>query len=173
MAKRNKRVKKTYRRRRVSGLGKLNANNPLVKFGSIALGYVFSDKINDALDSATGGKMDGKLMAGLEVFAGLAANGTLPVLGKKKPGLAMTLAGGVLAGAGAKRGLTEFGIISGFSDVPVLGGYRAVPVLNGYNPTPGANMAGYKVPAHKSVMGGVPFDGTEKGDGSGLNEEGR
>lgn len=170
MAKR-KAKKRTTRRRRIGGIGgKLNANNPIVKFGSIAAGYFLGDKINDALDKATGDKMDGKLLAGLETFGGLVISGIVPLGKKKAAKLLPTVAGGILAGAGLKRGLKEMGVINGFSDVPVLQGFRSVPALAGYNPTPGANMmSGYRVPSN--VMGSVPFDDND--GASGINDTDR
>ena len=150
---------KTTRRRRIGGLGKLNASNPIVKFGSIAAGYFLADKVNAAVDKVTG-TMDGKLVAGIQTFGGLVLNGTVPMIKKKLP-LPLVIVGGVVAGAGVKRGLTEMGVINGFHDVPVLGGYRDVPALGGYNPTPGASMNGYNVPSR--VMGAVMFDGADGG----------
>ena len=175
MARRKAKKRTSRRRRSVGGIGKLNASNPIVKFGSIAAGYFMGDKVNEQIDKAAGDKMDGKLLAGLQTFGGLVINGTVP-LGKRKivkpgvMGLIMTVGGGVLAGAGIKRGLSEFGIISGFSDVPVLGGYRSVPALNGYNPTPGSHMGSYQVPTPAGkVMGSVPGEI----DGSGINASDR
>lgn len=174
MAKRKaSKKRKTTRRRRMGGIGALNANNPLVKFGSIAAGYFLGDKINTAIDSATGDKMDGKLLAGLQTFAGLTLNGVVPVM-KGKRGLIATVAGGVLAGSGLKRGLTEFGVINGFHNVPALNGWRAVPALNGYNPTPGAQLGAYN-PTPSKVMGSVPPPAEMIGaeDGSGINASDR
>lgn len=157
MAKRRK-AKKTSRRRRV---GAINANNPLVKYGSIAAGYFLGDKINDAIEKATGDKVDGKIIAAAEAGLGLFL---MFKKGKKKP--ALQIVAGVLAGAGIKKGLQEFGVINGFSDVPVISGYRQVPALNGYNPTPGAMLGGYKVPnTYQAVMGGI----NEDASGSGIN----
>lgn len=164
MAKR-RRAKKTTRRRRIGAAGKLNANSPLVKFGSMAAGYFLGDKINEQIEKVTGDKIDGKIVAGLEVLGGLILGGTIK-LGKSgaKPKLPMVVIGGVLAGAGLKKGLTEFGVINGFYSVPVVNGYRSVPALNGYNPTPGSQMNGYRVP-NRMVMGAVSVDAS----GSGIN----
>lgn len=161
--KRTKARKTTRRRRRIGGLGAMTPSNPLVKYGSMAVGYLLGDKVNEALDKVAGDKMDGKLLAGLQVFAGLVANQTVPLI-KAKPNMILTVAGGVLAGAGVKRGLTEFGVINGFFNVPALNGFRSVPALNGYNPTPGKQLNGYN-PTPSKVMGGIPLAAVEAGSG--------
>jgi hypothetical protein len=168
MARRKRHTKKHHRRRRhIGAAGKmLNPAGPLVQYGSIAAGYFVGGKINDAIETATGGKVDGKIIAAAEVIVG----GML-TFGKGKKTMVKSLAGGVLLGAGIKKGLTEFGVISGFQSVPVLAGYQSVPVLGGYNvPSPGGSLAGYSVPTpmHKSVMGGVAAE-----NGSGINDTDR
>lgn len=168
---RRKKAKKTHSRRRVGGMGKLNASNPIVKYGSVAAGYFLGDKVNDMVDKVAGDKLDGKVLAGIQTFAGAVIGGQLPIGKKKARPLPLVVVGGIIAGAGLKRGLKEFGVISGFSDVPVLGGYRQVPALNGYNPTPGASMNGYRVPTR--VMGSVYDGSTSFGDGSGINTSDR
>lgn len=154
MAKRKRKSGRTTRRRRV---GAINANNPLVKYGSVAAGYFLSDKINEQLEKVTGDKVDGKILAAAEAGLGL-----MLMLNKKmakKP--IVKILGGVLAGAGVKKALTEFGVINGFQDVPVLAGYKSVPVLNGYTTAPVA-INGFTVPrpVHQSVMGGIGEDGS-------------
>lgn len=171
MAKKRRGTKRRSSRRRVGGFGKLNASNPIVKFGSVAAGYFLGSKVNDMIDKVAGDKIDDKMLAAIQVLAGGAVGGQLPIGKKKARPLPLVVVGGILAGAGVKRGLTAFGVINGFSDVPVLGGYRSVPALNGYNPTPGANLGGYRVPS--SVMGNVPNDGTGNAAGSGVNADGR
>lgn len=158
MAKRKaKKGKKTSRRRSV---GALNANNPLVKFGPIVAGYFLGDKINDAISKATGDKVDGKILGGGE--AALGAVLMMGKVGKGKSKMFAKMAGGVLLGAGAKKLLSEFGVINGFSDVPVISGYGDVPVIGGYN-VPQAALNGYNVPKPMNVMGSV-----SEGTGSGL-----
>ena len=155
MAKRKK-ARKTIRRRKI---GAINPNSPLVKYGSIAAGYFLGEKLNKQIDKVTGDKIDGKIVAAAEAGIGL-----FLVLSKGKKTMLKTVAGGILTGAGIKKGLTEFGVINGFMDVPVLAGYRNVPVLNGYNTAQQA-INGFNVPAtplHQSVMGGFNF-------GSGIN----
>lgn len=142
MAKRK--AKKTTRRRRKMGALAMKANSNIVKLGAIALGYFMGDKINDTIMSATGGKIDGKIVAGAE--AGL---GALLLLSKGKPSMIKTIGGGVALGAGLKKLLKEFGIINGiggYGNVPVVGrrrinGYGNVPVVGAYS-SPGT-LAGY------------------------------
>lgn len=172
-----KRSKPTRRRRRVGAMS-MTASSPLVKLGSIALGYFLGDKINAALAKVTG-TIDGKIVAAAE--AGL---GALLLLKKGKKSVIVTAAGGVLIGAGAKKLLTEFGVISGFRQVPVIGrrnmnGFRQVPVVNGYNTNSSPlsmggynpnssplSMNGYQRPFHQQVMGSTG------GSGSGITNGG-
>lgn len=163
MAKKRKKARKTTRRRRIGGV--MNPNGPIVKFGSIGAGYFLGDKINDAVDKATGGKVDGKIVAGV-----MAAAGAYLAFGKGKKTVAKQVAGGVLLGAGVKKGLKEFGVLNGFDSVPVLAGYKSVPVLNGYS-TQRTAMNGFNVPAplHRSVMGSVAAEAS----GSGINDTDR
>lgn len=155
MAKKRKTAKrKTSRRRRI---GALTPNNPIVKFGSIAAGYLLAPKINEAIAKATGDKVDGKILAAAQAGAGLL------MLMKGKKTMVKQIAGGVLLGSGARKGLQEFGVLNGFQDVPVLAGYRDVPVISGYN-VPSGRLNGYNVPqpAGKTVLAGIE-------DGSGIN----
>jgi hypothetical protein len=164
--------RKTSRRRRVGAMA-LNAQSPLVMYGSMALGYFLADKINEQVDKFTG-TMNGKVVGALEGGAGAAL--VFMKLGKKKSTVEVGL-GGVLIGAGAKRLLREFGIISGiggYQSLPVLGrkalnGYGSVPVIGnggGYRTNQQALNGvfnGYEVPkrpSSSSVMGSM-------GDGSG------
>lgn len=170
--KRRKKSKSTSRRR--VGAMALNAQSPMVQIGAAAIGFIFGDKINAAIDNVTG-TMDAKLVGAGE--AGIGAALMFMKLGKKKTILEVG-AGGVLAGAGAKRLLKAFGIINGFEAVPVIGrrmlqnssvnGYGAVPVVAGYNVPQRMNgvFNGYNVPPLKqTVMGnvgsGVGMDGSE------------
>lgn len=120
MARRKKTAKrKTGGRRRVSGVA-LSAKSPLVKFGSIAAGYFLGDKINDSLASATG-SIDPKIIAAAEAVGGF-------LIQKKVKGVVGAVAGGILMGAGLKKGLTEFGVISG---LPLISGYQDLRTING------------------------------------------
>ena len=157
MAKRRKKARKTSRRRRIGGV--MAPGSPVLKYGSIAGGYFLGDKINDAVDKATGGKVDGKIIAGVMAAAGA----YLTFMAKGKKSVIKTAAGGILLGAGVKKGLKEFGVLNGFDNVPVLAGYQSVPVLSGYG-TSRTSMNGFNVPqpVYKSVMGNV---GAEMGYG--------
>jgi hypothetical protein len=134
MAKRRKTKKTSHRRRRVSGVA-LSANSPIVNFGSIAAGYFLGDKINDALSSVTG-TIDPKIIAAVEAVGGF-------LLRKKMKGLPGQVLGGVMMGAGIKKGLQEFGVING---LPTVGAYR--PLSNVKN-----------LPASVRKVSGLPGQG--------------
>jgi hypothetical protein len=116
------------------------------------------------------GTLDEKIKAGIEVGAGTLL--VMGKLGKGKPGTVVTVVGGVLAGAGLKRGLRSFGVITGYGMVDVISGYnpnpnllngfQKVPVIGGYQTAPIA-INGLK-PGHSKVMGSV---GSNTGSGSG------
>lgn len=177
MAKYAKRKKKTtHRRRRRVGAMSLTASNPLFKYGPIVAGYFLGDKINTAIDTATGGKIDTKIVGIAE--AGL---GAFLVFSKGKPSLIKSVAGGVALGAGIKRLMAAFGVgyIGGYGAVPVIGnrgarrmnGYGSVPVIGrsgmqGY--APNGQLGAYGVPNNVKVMNGV---GT-MANGSGLSNGG-
>lgn len=152
MAKRKS--KKAKGRRRV-GAAKLNANNPIVKLGSIALGFFLSEKINAPIVKAVGTKLDGKIIGAAE-----AGVGAWLVFGKGKKTMVKAVAGGVLLGAGVKKAMTEFGIGSfgPYGRVPVVAGaYGRVPVLAGYSPN--STLNGYNtnqtLNGKAKVMAGV------------------
>lgn len=171
MAKaKNKKRKVTHHRRRMGATAALNPASPLVKFGSLAIGYFMGEKINAAIDNVAG-TMDEKLKGAAE--GGIGAALMFMKLGKSKPGMLQTVGGGVLAGAGARRLLKAFGVINGFQAVPVIGrkmlpssrvnGYGAVPVVAGYNVPQQMNgvFNGYNVPSmpKAQVMGSVQGSG--------------
>lgn len=144
MAKRRK--TKTVRRRRRVGAAKLNANNPIIKFGSIAAGYFLADKINAPIDKLVGSKLDGKIVAGAEVAGGY----LLAFKGRKS--LVKQILGGALIGAGAKKAMASFGIggIGPYGRVPVVGSavgpYGRVPVIGAKRIgqySPNASLNGY------------------------------
>jgi hypothetical protein len=166
MARRKKHYKHHSRRRRHHSVGamKLNPKNPIVQIGAMAAGYFLADTINGPIDSMVGTKIPEKVVGIAELGIG-----SLLVYSNKKTAL-KTIAGGVLAGAGLKKSLKSFGVISGYGSVPVIGrrmvaGYGSVPVIGeiGYNPgaqqlngyQPGAGMLGGSMPVHKSVVGGL------------------
>lgn len=164
MAKRRKRSSSGSRRR--VGAAKLNANNPIVKFGSAGAGFFLADKINQPIDKAVGDKLDGKIVGAIQ-----AVGGGWYLFKKGKKNLILTLVAGIVAGAGVKRLMGEFGIGSPYGRVPVVAGpYGRVPVvarvgqgytpnqaLNGYTPNQSLNrvMAGV-MPANGSGHTGDP-----------------
>lgn len=145
MAKHAKRRKQSHsRRRRRVGAMAMSATSPIVKFGSIAAGFLLGGKINEAIDKVVPTNVDSKLVgagqAGLGYFLALRRGG--------KKSLVTTVAGGLMLGSGAKRLLTAFGIGS-------IGGYQMVPAISGYGdvPTVGAGrrrvgMGSYMPGAH-------------------------
>ena len=169
-----KRKKTTVRRRRRVGATSLNANNPIVKWGSVAAGYFMGDKINTKITSLVDKDGTNKNLP-LMIGGAEAGIGALLVFGKGKgkQSTVKSVAGGVLLGAGVKQLMSHFGIGSiPYGRVPVIAGsyaYGRVPVigngytpnnaLNGYTPNNALNGAKY---ANK-VMAGV-----ETGSGSGL-----
>lgn len=129
MAKHAKKKKKTSsRRRRMSGLGmSLSATSPIVKWGSIGLGFLFGDKINDQIDKVIDpGKIDQKI-EGLGQF-GLGTAYIFIMKGKKN--VILTAVSGIVAGAGVKRSMKAFGM-GGYQNVPSVNGYQNVPSVNG------------------------------------------
>lgn len=158
MAKYSKRKtakRKTSRRRRVGAVA-LNANSPLVKYGSIAAGFIMANMINAPLDKVIPTNIDSKLVAAGQLGLGAA------LAFKKKQTALTTIAGGVLMGAGLKRAMGAFGIgsIGSYQNVPVVGrvgSYQNMPVIAGYQTAPVA-MAGYQtapvaMAGSSSVMG--------------------
>jgi len=153
MAKHAKRRKKpTARRRRRIGamaLSPSSPSSPLVKFGSIAAGFFLGPQINAAIDKVTGTNIDSKIVAGGQVGLGY----MLALRSGGKKSLVTTVLGGIMLGAGAKRGLTAFGVagIGGYQMVPAVGGYQSVPSVGygnrkrvgAYIPGPGA-INGYR-----------------------------
>jgi hypothetical protein len=144
MAKKRKSTKRRSTRRRRIGAVALNPANPVVKIGAAAAGFVFAGTINPLIDKVAG-TMDAKLVGAGQTGIGAAL--MFMKLGNKKPGLVQTVAGGVLAGAGAKRLLQALGIINGFSAVPVIGRKMMKSSMNGYGNVPViGNAPGYTVP---------------------------
>ncbi len=157
-AKRKKSSKKTYRRRRVGAVA-LNASSPLVKYGSIAAGFVLGDKVDALLMKVVPANVDGKIVA-----AGELGLGAFLVFGKGTKKLPQVVLGGLLIGAGAKKAMTSFGI-GGFQMVPAVGGYRSVQAvgapkrLSGYNA--GRNgLTGYSTFRNGTIDGGLMNSGT-------------
>jgi hypothetical protein len=172
MAKRKKTTRRRSSRRRVGAVA-LNAKSPMVQIGAAAAGFLLASTINPLIDKVTG-TMDAKLVGAGQTGVGAAL--MFMKLGKKKSTMEV-VAGGVLAGAGAKRLLQAMGVINGFESVPVIGqrmlkssmnGYGAVPVIgNGYTVPNRMNgvFNGYNVPPvpKTQVMGSVQGSGYNNG----------
>ena len=142
-AKRKSKKTAPRRRRRVGALA-MTANSPLVTYGSIAIGFLAGDKIDEMLMKVVPATLDTKLVGGAEV--GL---GAFLVYGKGKKSMVKTVVGGVLMGAGIKKSLRAFGVISGYQMIPSVTGYSDVNALGA---APVRKMAGY-IPG-KGLNGG-------------------
>lgn len=170
--------KKTHRRRRIGAMS-LSATSPLVKYGSIALGYIAATTINNGIDGVVPSSMKSNTNYGKLAAVGEVGLGALLAFRKGKKSTIGAIAGGLLIGAGLKRGMSALSsstapaTTGGYGQVPVLGGYGQVPVIGkrvaGYTPnqtlggyTPNQTLTGNK-PAHLTVMGS---------NGSGLLREG-
>ena len=155
-AKRRKSAKKTTRRRRRIGAVALNANSPIVQYGSIAAGFLLGTQVDTMLSKVIPANVDGKIIAAGEVGIGYMLS--FGNKGAKK--LLPTVAGGLMIGAGIKKAITAFGI-GGFQMVPAVGGYRSVTAigappkrLSGYNA--GRNgLNGYSTFRNGTIDGGL------------------
>lgn len=131
--KRRSHAKRSHgsRRRRVGATAlNFSATGPLVKFGSIALGYFYGDKLLAPLKKMIGDKVDGKIVAVAE--GGLGYMLALKRGGKKN--MLTALAGGILLGDGIKSLVSSFGVgsIGPYGRVNVVNGpYGNTPVING------------------------------------------
>ncbi len=153
--------KKTTRRRRRIGAMSLAAGSPLVKFGSIAAGYLLGDTINQQLIDKIFGTPTDPVKTGKTIAIGqIGLGGALLFLklgGKKS--MLVEAGAGILLGAGLKRAMVVFKTgattMSGYGDVPVIGAYRTpgqlgrkaggygdVPVIGAYNPASALNGTG-------------------------------
>lgn len=140
----------------------LNVKSPTMKIGLAAASYfLLATPLNSLIDTSTGGagKIDPKILGLIEAGGGYAlafrrGSGTLGVV-----------LGAVLLGAGAKRLLQSFGVVSGYGSIPVIGSYQKVPVIAGYNPS--MNALGYTTQKNNTaIVGGL-------GDGGLLDNEHR
>jgi hypothetical protein len=132
MAKKKSSKRKPVRRRRIGSMA-MNANSPLVTYGSIAAGFVLGAKIDTMLTKVVPAGVDPKIVAGAEIGIG-----ALLVYSKGKKTMLKTVTGGILLGAGIKKATTAFGI-AGYNMVPAVAGYNKVPAVSGYNPNSGMN----------------------------------
>lgn len=169
---RKRKSRKTHHRRRKVGAMALNASSPMVKYGTILLGYLLAKPLNTAIDGIIPASLKSQTGSPKIVAAGEAGIGALLVFSKGKKSLIKSIAGGVFLGAGLKRfmdsmatgaatTITGYGavnVVSGYGAVDVisgkrkLGGYTPNAALNGY--TPNAMLNGTK-PVHQTIMGNV------------------
>lgn len=129
---------KKHKKKRVHGTGSPKKTSAIITLGSIAVGYLAADTINDQVDrivpktkDSTGADVpNGKIaMAGELGIGGLLL---LKRFGGKSLHMPLKIAGGLLVGAGLKRSLKELGVIKGYQAVPVIGRHR----VSGYQNTP-------------------------------------
>ena len=174
--KRSGTAKPKSRRRRMGATSAMNfsASSPLVKIAGAALGFLKPELI--PVSKLVGDKVDPKIVA-----IGEGGLGFLLSQRKNKGRGAMATGMAVLSwymiGAGVKKALQAFGIMSGISPygrVPVIAGYSPygrVPVIaghkmNGYSPS--GTLSGYTPSSSISkVMTGVGSESTSA-SGSGL-----
>jgi DNA-directed RNA polymerase subunit RPC12/RpoP len=140
-----KKSKGGRKRRRV---GALSPSSPMVKLGSVAVGFLAANQINALVNKVVPASVDAKI-----VGAGQTGLGALLILSKGRPNIIKTLAGGVLAGSGVKRLAQSMGLmpapapaVTGYRSVPVIGSYGQVPVI-GSGFTPSGTLAGYAIPS--------------------------
>jgi hypothetical protein len=111
-----------------------------MKLLALAGGYLLGDAISAPLQTITEKVLppkEGSNPAKTVVMAAELGIGGLLLLRSK--GKIATLAGGVLAGAGIRRALSQMGVIKGYQNVPVIGrhrlaGYQSVPVIGATPP---------------------------------------
>lgn len=162
MSHRRRRKHHTGRRRRSRRVGavSLGKTSTLLKLGSLAAGYFLADTINPMIDkvvpkttdTTTNTQVPNQTIA---IIGELGIGGLLLMkrTGKGMTGKALTVAGGILAGAGVKRAMKKMGVIKGYQSVPVIGrpkmaGYQSVPVIGSLPPQLGkipAALHGYRV----------------------------
>ncbi len=146
-------------KRKKVGAMSLTANSPLVKFGSIAIGYLMGDTLNQKLIDKLFGTPTDPVKTGKMVAVGqIGLGGALVFLKLGKKSLISEVAGGLLIGSGIKRAMVVFKdgatTMSGYGDVPVLGAYKTpgqlgrkvagygdVPVIGAYAPNSALNGA--------------------------------
>lgn len=140
-----------HKRRRVGAVS-LGNTSMLLKLGSLAAGYFLADTINPMIDKVLPKTTDTTTNTQVPnqtigIIGELGIGGLLLMkrTGKGMAGKALTVAGGILAGAGVQRTMKKMGVIKGYQSVPVIGrpkmaGYQSVPVVG-------------KIP---SVLGKIP-----------------
>jgi hypothetical protein len=164
MAHKAKKSGGTKRRKKVGAMS-LTANSPLVKFGSIAIGYLMGDTLNQKLIDKLFGTPTDPVKTGKMVAIGqIGLGGALVFLKLGKKSLVSEVAGGLLIGSGIKRAMVVFKegatTMSGYGDVPVIGQYRTPGQL-------GRKVAGYgDVPVIGAYAPNSSLNGTNKVMGS-------
>lgn len=157
MAKRRKKAKHRTRRHRVGALN-MKPGSPLVKFGSIAAGYLLGNTINPLINKAFGTPTDPVKTGKIVAIGQMAAGSALLFLKTGKKSMVQEVAGGILLGTGIKRAMEVFKsgatTMGGYGDVPVIGAYRVpgqlgaakkvagygdVPVIGSYSPNQALN----------------------------------
>ena len=181
MPKRRKAKKGGRRRRRVGAFG-MGGKDTGLKLAALAGGFLLGNTINSQLD-----KLFTKTTAATAttpatttappstmLTVGELGIGGLLLLRKSTGtiGMVSKVAGGLLAGAGLKRGLKAIGIMSGYQSVPVIGrhrmaGYQSVPVIGANKMPPQlsgktpSQLQGFRVNGYTptgssvGVMGGI------------------
>lgn len=185
---RRKRRKARGRRRRVGAAFSLKKGGMTLNLLSVAGGFLMGNAINAQIDKflpkttdpVTNTQVPNQTIG---YVAQLGVGGMLLMSKRARP--VVKIAGGVLAGAGLKRALKSFGVITGYQATPVIGrshmrGYQSVPVigrmppqlagipaqLRGYRPA-GSGLGAY-IPAGSGVMGAVDNgSGVTQNSGSG------
>lgn len=175
-----KKRKKHGRRRRRVGAFKLGGSDTGVKLLAVGAGFLLGNTVNSLIDKVLPKTADAVPVptksAQTMAMVGEIGLGGLLLLRKQggTTGMAMKVAGGILAGAGVKRALKVLGVMSGYQSVPVIGrhrmaGYQSVPALGATVPAQLAGrtppqLAGYRpagsgvgsyVPAGSGVMAGI------------------
>lgn len=194
MSRRKRGAHHKTRRRRHRSVGAMSVkglakNKTAIKLVSLAAGaFLAGGAINDAIDKANATKdASGAATTRLDtsiLTIGEVGIGGLLLLAKTKgtAGLIMSVAGGLIAGAGLRRAAKQFGIITGFQSVPVIGrhrmaGFQSVPVigqrfmppqLSGRAP---AQLQGFRVNGYIPTGSGVGTMGRVEG-GSGITNSG-
>lgn len=164
---------KKHKRKRVHGVRSPRKANALLTIGSIAVGYLAADTINDQVDKIVPKTKDStgaEVPNGKIAMAGELGIGGLLLLKKfgGKLGMPLKIVGGVLVGAGLKRSLKELGVIKGYQNTPVIGGRRG---LGGYQNTPVIGKSG--VPPQLSGIPSQLSGYTPAGSGvGGYNSQG-
>lgn len=123
--------KKSYHRRK--SVGAINPKAPIVMAATVAIGYFMGDTINAQLDKVIPASMltSTGITKYVPAVAEVGIGAALMKMGK--PSLLKSAAGGIMVGAGLKRGLQKAGVVTGglggYQSVPALGGYQSVPAL--------------------------------------------